>query len=135
MTMINLRRVRLSIFKVISTCVISLWKLLAYFGKINVIKNGVVYPRFGADRPLEFAKLTKNFGYECIERMSNVLEKHGDYDCLINGYFYLHGKTTSCGEKSKTLSSLITDSRILGKVIDTKYRQVCHSKNCEPTIL
>ena len=135
MTIINLRRIRLSIFKVISTCVVSLWKLLAYFGKINVVKNVVVYPRFGADRPLEFAKLTKNFGYECIERMSNVLEKHGDYECLINGYFYLHGKTTSCGEKSKTLSSLITDSRILGKVIDTKYRQVCHSKNCEPTIL
>ena len=124
MTIINLRRIRLSIFKVISTCVVSLWKLLAYFGKINVVKNVVVYPRFGADRPLEFAKLTKNLGYECIERLSNVLEKHGDYDCLINGYFYLHGKTTSCGEKSKTLSSLIKDSRILGKVIDTKYIQV-----------
>ena len=118
--MINLRRIRLSFFKVISTCVISLWKLSAYFGKINVVKNGVVYPRFGADRPLEFAKLTKNLGYECIERMSKVLETHGDYDCLINGYFYLHGKTTSCGEKSKTLSSLIKDSRILGKVIYTK---------------
>ena len=126
MTIINLRRIRLCFFKVISTCVISLWKLSAYFGKINVVKNGVVYPRFGADRPLEFATLTKNFGYECIERLSKVLEKHGDYDCLINGYFYLHGKTTSCGEKSKTLSSLIKDSRILGKVIDTEYIQVCY---------
>ena len=86
-----------------------------------MVKNGVVYPRFGADRPLEFAKLTKNFGYECIERMSKVLETHGDYDCLINGYFYLYGKTTSCGEKTKTLSGLIKDSRLLGKITDTKY--------------
>ena len=49
-----------------------------------------------------------------VERMSRVLEKNGDFDCLINGYYNLYGKTKSCGRKSQTLSQLIEDSRKLG---------------------
>ena len=46
--------------------------------------------------------------------MSKVLEKNGDFDCLINGYYNLYGKTKSCGRKSQTLSRLIEDSKKLG---------------------
>ena len=36
----------------------------------------------------------------------------GDYDCLIHGSFSLEGKTSSCGQKSKSLATLIKDSRL-----------------------
>ena len=92
----------LLIYRIIATCIISLWKFLAYHGKINVVKDKVLYSRFFADVGLTYVTLTKNFGYECLDRMSNVLEKHGDFDCLINGYFHMYGKTKSCGKKSQT---------------------------------
>merc|ERR1711962_381742 len=87
-------------YHMIATFIISVWKFLAYHGKINVVKDKILYSRFFADVGLSYVTLTKNFGYECLDRMSNVLKKYGDFDCLINGYFHLYGKTQSCGKKS-----------------------------------
>ena len=34
-----------SIIRFIIYCVVSIWKLMARFGKLNVINNGIIYPR------------------------------------------------------------------------------------------
>ena len=122
MAFINWRRVRLFMVRVIANCVISVWKLLAQFGKINIVKDKVLYPRVGANTSLnsKLSTLTKNFGHECLERMSRVLDKYGDFECMINGYFHLYGQTRTCGQKSQTLSGFIQDSRRLGTCLYNK---------------
>ena len=57
-------------------------------------------------------ELTENVGNEVLTRLKKTLNQNGDYDCLINGYFSLTGRTSSCGQKSKKLSEVIKDAKL-----------------------
>lgn len=114
MALINLQGWQEFIMQMFTRLFVSIWKLLSHHGKINVVKDKILYSRFSANKVPELATLSKTFGHECIDKMSKVLKKNGDFDCIINGYYSLYGKTSSCGQKSLTLSQLIEDSKKLG---------------------
>ena len=87
---------------------------MSKFGFWNVEKDKILYPRFGASRPENLPELNKNLGYEIVERFEKTLEKFGDFDAIINGFFEITGKTSTCGSKKKTLKDLIEDSKKIG---------------------
>ena len=99
-----------SIFKVIS-----IWVYLrSKYGQVSIIKDKILtYAHFlKKGGPPVFPELTENVGNDVLARLKQTLDKHGDYDCLVNGYFSLTGTTSSCGQKSKSLSKVIRDSKL-----------------------
>ena len=94
---------------------ISVWvRLRTKYGQVSIIKNKVLSyaPIWKKPTPTIFHTLTENIGNDILNRLQQVLNKHGDHDCFVNGYFSMIGKTSTCGEKSKSLSNLIKDSRL-----------------------
>ena len=98
------------IFKFLSTWVY----LRSKYGQVSIIKDKILtYAHFlKKGGPPVFPELTGNVGNEVLDRLKQILDKHGDFDCLVNGYFSLSGSTSSCGEKSKSLSKVIRDSKL-----------------------
>ena len=89
-----------------------LWKLKLKYGKVSKIKDKILFPLNKPVNPI-FPTFTESAGSEILNRMKLTLDNgKGDYDCLIHGSFSLEGKTSSCGQKSKSLASLIKDSRL-----------------------
>ena len=87
------------------------WNLKLKYGKVSKIKNKMLFPLTKPVTPI-FPKLTESVGNEILNRMKVTLDNGGDFDCLIHGSFSIEGKTTSCGQKSKSLANLIKDSRL-----------------------
>ena len=102
--------------KFLLNCAVFIWKTLARFGKINVIKDKVIYPRFFANFEPKLSDFgQKNFGYHCLDRLIETYKTFGDFECFINGHFDLEGHTSSCGSKRKTISQFIEDAKSIGK--------------------
>ena len=101
------------IFRLVFIIVVFFWKLRAKYGTVSIVKDNILYPRV-KPKSSDYPKLTENFGNEILKRLSHMLYTYGDTECLINGYFALTGKTLSCGNKTKTLSDIIRDSKRCG---------------------
>ena len=89
---------------------------MARFGKLNVINNGIIYPRIQVLNSPK-ADFEGNVGKALLSRMRKNLERNGDFKCLINGGYTLKGTTTSCSEKSTTLSKVINTSEAFGAAL------------------
>ena len=89
---------------------------MARFGKLNVINNGIIYPRKQVLNSPK-ADFEGNVGKALLLRMRKNLERNGDFKCLINGGYTLQGTTTSCGDKSTTLSQVIQTSEAFGAAL------------------
>ena len=91
-----------------------LMHLRGKYGQANIIKDKILShsPFFKKSAPPFLPALTENFGNEMLNRLKKILDEKGDYDYLINGYFSLTGKTSTCGTKKKSLSKLMKDSRL-----------------------
>ena len=91
-------------------------RLRAKYGQVSIIKNKILTcnPFLKKCATPILPELTENVGNEVLTRLGKTLNKKGDYDCLINGYFSLTGRTSSCGQKSKKLSEVIKDSKLYG---------------------
>ena len=89
---------------------------MARFGKLNVINNGIIYPRIQVLNSPK-ADFEGNVGKALLSRMKKNLERNGDFKCLINGGYTLQGTTTSCSEKSTTLSKVINTSEAFGAAL------------------
>ena len=57
---------------------------MARFGKLNVINNGIIYPRKQVLNSPK-ADFEGNVGKALLLRMRKNLERNGDFKCLING--------------------------------------------------
>ena len=104
-----LNKLRFFIIKLIFYCYIKFWQLRAKYGRNSIIKDKILYPL--KPGPTNYPKITENIGNELLNRMEKNLHQKGDYECLINGFYKLEGKTSSCGVQSKHLSDIIKDSR------------------------
>ena len=89
-------------------------RLRAKYGQVSIIKDKILTysPFLKNSAPPILPELTENVGNEVLTRLKKTLSQNGDYDCLINGYFSLTGRTSSCGQKSKKLSEVIEDSKL-----------------------
>ena len=89
-------------------------RLRSKYGQVSIIKDKILTysPFLKKGPPPVLPKLTENIGNEVLAKLQKTLNKKGDYNCLINGYFSLTGKTSSCGQKSKKLSKVIKDSKL-----------------------
>ena len=93
----------------------STWvKLRAKYGQVSTVKDKILtyYPFLRKGPPPVLPELTENIGNYVLSKLKKTLDKNGDYDCLVNGYFSLTGKTSSCGQKTKNLSKIIRDSKL-----------------------
>ena len=95
---------------------IAIWKLMARFGKLNVIKDGIIYPWKQVEETPQ-ADFNGNVGKGLLVRMKRNLEKYGDYKCFVNGSYTLKGTTQSCGEKNVTLSKVIQTAEAFGAAL------------------
>ena len=94
-----------------STCV----KLRAkYGGQVSIVKDKILTysPFLKKGPPPVLPELTETVGNFVLSQLKKSIDKNGDYNCLVNGYFSLTGKTTSCGQKTKCLSKIIKDSKL-----------------------
>ena len=89
---------------------------MARFGKLNVINNGIIYPRKQVLNSPK-ADFEGNVGKALLLRMRKNLERNGDFKCLVNGGYTLQGTTASCGDKSITLSQVIQTSEAFGAAL------------------
>ena len=89
-------------------------RLRAKYGQVSTIKDKILTysPFLKNSAPPILPELTENVGNEVLTRLKKTLSQNGDYDCLINGYFSLTGRTSSCGQKSKKLSEVIKDAKL-----------------------
>ena len=89
-------------------------RLRAKYGQVSIIKDKILTysPFLKNSAPPILPELTENVGNEVLNRLKKTLSQNGDYDCLINGYFSLTGRTSSCGQKSKKLSEVIKDAKL-----------------------
>ena len=76
----------------------------------HTIKDKILYAKGGA--PKIMAEINGTLGTEYISAMEINLAKNGDFECLVNGYFSLTGKTKGCGSKTKLLSEMLRDSKL-----------------------
>ena len=76
----------------------------------HIIKDKILYGKSGY--PKIVAEIKGNLGREYFIEMENNLAKNGDFECYINGYFSLTGKTKGCGSKKKLLSQVLLDSKL-----------------------
>ena len=85
-----------------------------YGGQVSIVKDKILTysPFLKKGPPPELPELTENVGNFVLRKLKQTMDKNGDYDCLVNGYFSLTGKTTSCGQKTKCLSKIIRDSKL-----------------------
>ena len=95
---------------------IAIWKLMARFGKLNVIKDGIIYPWKQVEETPQ-ADFKGNVGKGLLVRMKRNLEKYGDFKCFINGSYTLKGTTQACGEKNVTLSKVIQTAEAFGAAL------------------
>ena len=109
----NLKR---AFIKFLIYCGISIWKLLARFGKLNVIKDGLIYPRKQVLNTPK-ADFQESVGKALISRLKRNLNQNGDFEYLINGYYSLEGTTKSCGQKSIKLSEVIENAEAFGSAL------------------
>ena len=107
-----------TLLRLFTKCVFALFafwvRMRAKYGQVSVIKNKILtyYPFLKNSAPPVLPELTENVGNEVLTRLKKTLNQNGDYDCLINGYFSMTGKTSSCGQKSKKLSEVIKDAKL-----------------------
>ena len=89
-------------------------RMRAKYGQVSIIKDKILTysPFLKNSAPPIPPELTQNVGNEVLSRLRNILNQSGDYDCIINGYFSLTGRTSSCGQKSKKLSEVIKDAKL-----------------------
>ena len=93
----------------------STWvKLRAKYGTVSRVKDKILTynPFLKKGPPPVLRELTENIGNDLLTKLKKNLDKNGDYECLVNGYFSSTGKTSSCGEKTKRLSKIIKDSKL-----------------------
>ena len=104
--------------RLFTKCVFTLFafwvRMRAKYGQVSIIKDKILTysPFLKNSAPPILPELTENVGNEVLTRLKKTLNQNGDYDCLINGYFSLTGRTSSCGQKSKKLSEVIKDAKL-----------------------
>ena len=90
------------------------WRFSAKFGSVSAIEDKVLKPKRSKIPSLKYPKFTENIGVEVLSRIKKTLDKHGDYDWLINGHFKVTGETSGCGKKTKSLKDFVRDSKLYG---------------------
>ena len=97
-------------------CLVLVWKLKARFGYLNVVKDGIIYPKKEV-RETPKTDFQGNMGQALLKRMKANVEVNGDFACFINGPYTLKGTTQTCGDKSITMSRVIETAEAFGSAL------------------
>ena len=66
-------------------CLVSVWKLKARFGHLNVVKDGIIYPKKEV-RETPKTDFQGNMGQALLKRMKTNVEVNGDFGDFIHGF-------------------------------------------------